>query len=111
MAVGLKLAPPRSPPMKLKPMTRRNTKKMVIARGAQARLCTPAAADMAAVRAPREEAQMIHKKVTAMSPTAAFTIPIDNESTDPNSKRQQPLVYKLATPLFYFQVSTHLPFT
>ena len=61
--------------MKVKTMTRRKTRTVVMKREGQTRPLTPRAVETTAVRAPKVDAQKIHMKVRTASPMAAFIAP------------------------------------
>ena len=81
VVVGLKLAPPKASPIKLKMKTRTNTMEVVIKTEGQTRVSTPRAVAISAVIAPMVDETNTHMNVSIASPIAAFIAPISFTST------------------------------
>ena len=81
VVVGLKLAPPKASPIKLKMKTRTKTIEVVIKTEGQTRVSTPRAVAISAVIAPMVDETNTHMNVSIASPIAAFIAPISFTST------------------------------
>ena len=81
VVVGLKLAPPKASPIKLKMKTRTKTMEVVIKTEGQTRVSTPRAVAISAVIALMVDERNTHMNVSIASPIAAFIAPISFTST------------------------------
>ena len=76
LAAGLKLAPHKASPIKLKMKTRTKTMEVVIKTEGQTRVSKPRAVAISASIAPMVDERNTHMNVSIASPIAAFIAPI-----------------------------------